>query len=580
MSFDFNGKVSKDMYAKSAAFEKMVSSSTNSYATAMLHAMTELGQKMETVEKNIERLVDVITEGAQQQQTVPEYKTWRTYDGTGNNIHHPRAGRATEPMLRISYAAYEDGKNTPARRGVANPNPRAVSNAICQGDSQPNQAGLTDMTWVWGQFIDHELDLTPTQNRGAGGETMDIKSPDDGVEEYPGNLIPFTRSQFLTINGVRQHPNVATSFMDASNVYGSDSEKALFLRRLDGTGKLKSGVADNGESLLIYNTAGLPNAGPPGPPVPPASLFLAGDDRSNENVFLLAMHTLWMREHNRLCDVIAVQHPEWLGQDEQIYQHVRSLVAGMLQHITFTEFLPALLGPGVIPLYTGYNSTVDPTVSIEFSTVAFRVGHTMLSSLLQVGNDPNNTLKLEEVFFTPQYVQQYGVDALLQGASKKRMQEIDGIIVESVRSLLFSHPGGGMMLDLTVLNVLRGRDHGIPGYNALRQAYGLPPIASFENMPTTPEIQAKFAALYDDVGQIDPWFAALTETHVPGSQLGPLLRAAILDQFVRSRDGDRFWFEVNPALTMAERDMIRSTTLSAVINRNSSLPVYNNVFRV
>lgn len=576
MSFDFNGKVSRDISAKYAMFEKLMSSN------AATGAMTDLGKKIQTMEQTVDKLVQIVQSNAPETTSTKqvEYNTWRSYDGTGNNVRYPRFGRATEPMLRKSAPAYADGKSAPAVRGASNPNPRTVSNYICQGESQPNQAGLTDMVWLWGQFIDHELDLTPTQDRGHGGETLDIKSPNDDVEQYPDNLIPFTRSQYLTVNGVREHPNVATSFMDASNVYGSDTEKALFLRRLDGTGKLKSGLADNGEALLIYNTAGLPNAGPPGPPRPPASLFLAGDDRSNENVFLLAMHTLWMREHNRLCDVVAVEHPEWLGEDEQIYQHVRSLVAGMLQHITFAEFLPALLGPNGVPQYTGYNPTVNPTVSLEFSTVGFRVGHTMLSALLQVGADPSHTLKLEDVFFTPQYVQQNGVDALLQGASKKRMQEIDGIIVESVRSLLFSHPGGGMMLDLSVLNTLRGRDHGIGGYNALRQAYGLPPITSFENMPTTLENQTKFAALYDDVGQIDPWFAALTETHVPGTQLGPLLRAIILDQFVRTRDGDRFWFEINPALSETSRQMIRNTTLAAVINRNCKLPVSPNVFRI
>ena len=53
----------------------------------------------------------------------------------------------------------------------------------------------------------------------------------------------------------------------------------------------------------------------------------------------------------------------------------------MLQHITYNEYLPRLLGQFMderIGAYTGYNATVNPAVANEFAAAAFRMGHGML----------------------------------------------------------------------------------------------------------------------------------------------------------------------------------------------------------
>src|SRR5205823_1787394 len=106
-------------------------------------------------------------------------------------------------------------------------------------------------------------------------------------------------------------------------------------------------------------------------------LFLAGDVRANENSELTSLQTLFVREHNRLATQIAKQHPAW--SDEQIYQQARRLVIGEIQNITYNEWLPALLGQNALPRYTGYNPGVNPGISNEFSTAAFRFGHSMLT---------------------------------------------------------------------------------------------------------------------------------------------------------------------------------------------------------
>src|SRR5262249_30514246 len=110
---------------------------------------------------------------------------------------------------------------------------------------------------------------------------------------------------------------------------------------------------------------------------PASSLFVAGDVRTSENTQLAALHTLLMREHNRLTDDYHAQHPDWT--DEQLYQAARRMVGAMIQAVTYNEFIPALLGLAALPAYTGYQPDADPSVSAMFSTVAFRVGHTLLT---------------------------------------------------------------------------------------------------------------------------------------------------------------------------------------------------------
>jgi hypothetical protein len=327
---------------------------------------------------------------------------WRSYDGSGNNVTNPTLGKANENLYRKALSDYADGQSALAVRGPNNPSPRVISNNLCKSTgSVPNSLNLTDMIWGWGQFLDHEIDLTPNDS----GEFANIVTPtvvDDPEEDYPGRTIEFQRSRYQNGNSpsVREQPNVISSFIDGTNVYGSDVTRAYALRRLDGSGKLRTGLADNGETILPYNDLGLGNAGPGGPP---ESFFLAGDIRANENVLLTSLHVLFVREHNRLCDQIVSEHPGWAGQDEIVYQHARRIVSGLMQQITYSEFLPSLLGPETLGVYSGYQNSENPEISTEFSTAGYRLGHSMLSSNLKVGD--SGTLALRDAFFTPSYIQ-------------------------------------------------------------------------------------------------------------------------------------------------------------------------------
>ena len=92
------------------------------------------------------------------------------------------------------------------------------------------------------------------------------------------------------------------------------------------------------------------------------------------------MQTLFVREHNFWADSLHAGDPTL--SDDDLYQRARAIVCAEIQEITYRDFIPVLLGPNALTTYAGYNETVDPRVSIIFSTAGFRLGHTMLPATL------------------------------------------------------------------------------------------------------------------------------------------------------------------------------------------------------
>lgn len=509
----------------------------------------------------------------------------RSIDGSGNNLAHPEWGQAGTQLLRNTTVGYSDGVSSPA--GADRPNARVLSNAIAsQQGSIPNNRDLTSMVFQWGQFLDHDLDAT---SDAVPTESLNITVPADDPDLNPNVPIPMRRALYdpstgTSVDNPRQQVNQITAYIDGSQIYGSDEVRARALRTLSG-GALKT--SHDGQ-LLPYNFLvdgqPLPNGGPP--PLSFDEYFVAGDVRSNEQPGLAAMHTLFVREHNRLAEEIAAT--EFAGAnlsdpavDEAIYQQARMTVIAELQAITYNEFLPALLGPDGVAPYTGYNPNVNAGVDILFSAAMFRVGHTMLpSELMRLTNDgqviPDGNISLGEGFFQPSLIGDYGIEPYLKGLSVQRAQEIDNHVVDDVRNLLFAPPA---QFDLAATNIQRGRDVGLPNYNQARIDLGLAPVTSFAEITSDPELQQALETAYGgDVNNIDVWLGGISEDHVPGSSLGELMRTAIAEQFQRTRDGDRFYYE--NILTGADLAEIQNTRLSDIIRRNSGLTnLQTDVFR-
>ena len=501
----------------------------------------------------------------------------RTIDGKNNNRDNPTWGSTNSQLLRTAPPEYEDDIAQPS--GTDRPNARAISNTVVtQKKLIYNRKHVSDMVWQWGQFLDHDIDLTggvspeepfPIQIP-TGDHFFDPQST--GTQEMYLSRSLYDLATGLAPNNPRQQINEITAFIDASGVYGSDPVRATALRTYDGTGRLKTSPG----KLLPFNTMGLPNAGGTAP-----FLFLAGDIRANEQVGLTSLHTLFVREHNRLARKIRHRFPGLSG--DQIYETVRRKVGAIIQVITYKEFLPILLGPDALKPYTGYDSTVNPGIANEFSTAAYRFGHSMLSpKLLRITKNgkpiSEGHLALREAFFSPwRITNEGGIDPILRGLTRNRAQEIDPYIISDVRNFLFGPPGSGGF-DLACLNIQRGRDHGLPSYNDVRVAYGLSPAVTFADITRKRKLRDRLESVYGTVEKVDMWVGGLAEDHRRGSLVGELFHTILVKQFERLRDGDRFFYRNHfPHYQVKKLERI---TLAKIIKRNTGIgrEIQDNVF--
>lgn len=507
----------------------------------------------------------------------------RSFDGLSNNLAHARWGVVAVNLLRgPSGAHYADGKSAPS--GAKRPLARQISNAIFrQQGSMPNRTGLSDYIWTWGQFLDHDLSLSI-----ATSGNLPIAVPKSDPEFDPAGTgtqtMLFRRTFYNPLTGVtgpREHLNLVSSYIDGSMVYGSDPIRARFLRTLsDGEMKVtKTPVGD----LLPHNDGRQLNAGNTELVSYSKQLFVAGDIRVNEQPTLAAIHTVFVREHNFHARRIRQEHPEWI--DEQIYRQARAIVIAEIQHITYAEFLPALLGADDLGRDPGYNPNANATIGLVFSSAAFRLGHTLLSpNLLRLNEDGTPAappLSLRETFFepTPLILAADGVDPLLRGLAVQPAQELDDKVIDDVRSFLFGKPGEGG-LDLIALNIQRGRDVALPDFNTVRADFGLPRKTTFRAITADAAKAETLSRLYGgNIDDIDAFVGLLVEDRVPGRLVGETLRAALVDQFSRSRAGDRFWYE--RTLDAVDLERVRSTRLSDILLRTTSIKaVQRNVFFV
>jgi hypothetical protein len=416
--------------------------------------------------------------------------------------------------------------------------------------------------WAWGQFIDHDMMITPTDPDQS--ETFNIPVPACDPVFDPSctgtATIAFQRSAFVNDpNGVRQQLNANTHWLDGSQIYGSDDARAQELRTLDGTGHLKSSTGN----FLPFNVDRFPNE-----PTNQPNFFLAGDVRANENSALTALQTLFMREHNFWADHFHRIDPTL--DDEGLYNRARAIVGAEIQKITYSDFLPDLIGPHTLTPYSGYNENVDPSIANVFGAAAFRFGHSLLSSKVLRLDSDNQSIgnpALQATFFNPTLISSVGIEPYLRGLAHQRAEEIDGLIVDGVRNFTRDSGGG---FDLAALNMQRGRDHGLPRFNQVRLDYGLPAYTSFSQLTTDTNMQAKLASAYNTVDDVDAWVGLLVETHQSNALVGPTIIAILKDQFERLRDGDRFWYEVylDPdTLSFIQH----SSKLSDIILRNTTV---------
>ncbi|XP_038184102.1 myeloperoxidase [Arvicola amphibius] len=553
--------------------------------------------------------------------TCPEQDKYRTITGQCNNRRSPTLGASNRAFARWLPAEYEDGFSLPfgwtpgvKRGGFRVPLARAVSNAIVRfpNDQLTRDQQRALMFMQWGQFLDHDLTLTPepaTRSSFFTGLNCEISClqqppcfplkipPNDPRIRNQEDCIPFFRSCPACTGSnitIRNQINALTSFVDASAVYGSEDPLARRLRNLTnqlGLLAVNTRFQDNGRALLPFDNLHddpclLTNRSARIP------CFLAGDMRSSEMPELTSVHTLFVREHNRLATELKRLNPRWSG--ERLYQEARKIVGAMVQIITYRDYLPLVLGPAAmrkyLPSYRGYNDSVDPRIANVF-TNAFRYGHTLIQPFMfRLDNQyrptgPNPQVPLSKVFFASwRVVLEGGIDPILRGlmATPAKLNRQNQIVVDEIRERLFVQVMR-IGLDLPALNMQRSRDHGLPGYNAWRRFCGLPQPSTVGELGTVLKnlgLAQKLMAQYGTPNNIDIWMGGVSEPLEPNGRVGQLLACLIGTQFRKLRDGDRFWWENPGVFSAQQRQALARISFPRIICDNTGITTVskNNIF--
>ncbi|ASJ71241.1 peroxidase family protein [Granulosicoccus antarcticus] len=612
----------------------------------------------------------------------------QSLDGSDNNSRNPLYGVANTAYRRIAPSNYSDGLSAPA----GGPESRYISNRIFEDQAQNlfSENGVTQWAYNWGQFIDHTIAL-----RATSEELLEFTYDEsDPLEYFAHGDGVFRTSRSAAVEGtgvdtVREQLNTISSFVDAWAVYGGSEERLEWLRE----GAVDGDLSNNGARLLMSEDQYLPRATERGDaasapvmerlgnllfaPDADEQAIVAGDIRANENIALTGIQTLFAREHNRIVD----QLPEdWSEQTK--FDTARQFVIATQQYITYEEFLPAL---GIdLKRARRYRADVDTSVSNEFATVGYRA-HSMIHGEIEMANlassyDVQTLEMFEEIgieieaegdhielavplnvaFHRPQLVNQLGLGPLLAGLGGEPQYRNDEQIDNQLRSVMFQIPVEHvadsqecldgptlnecfvLVNDIGVLDIMRGREHGMAAYNDMREAYGLDRITSFtaltgeatESFPVDdplvdledpindPDIltytelrdadgqllelgsdaadseavtgvrrtslAARLKAVYGDVDSLDAFVGMVSEPHLPGSEFGELQEAIWKKQFEALRDGDRFFYEWNRGLQSLTRlpelqGITFEQTLSDVIVNNTELEygdIQSNMFLV
>ncbi|XP_011163912.2 peroxidasin isoform X1 [Solenopsis invicta] len=552
------------------------------------------------------------------------HRKYRSVDGSCNNLRHPTWGSSYTGFRRILRPIYENGFSTPVgwekgRRyhGYPKPAARLVSTTLISTRHVTSDDRISHMVMQWGQFLDHDLDHSLPSVSSESWDGIDCKKSCDNAApcfpmEVPANdprvdnrrCIDFVRTSAVCGSGAtsilwggglmpREQLNQLTSYLDASQVYGYDDELARDLRdTTTDRGLLREGVALPGRKpLLPYAASGQFVDCRRNPLESSINCFVAGDIRANEQVGLLAMHTIWLREHNRLARALRDMNPHWNG--ERLYQEARRIVGAEMQHITYRHWLPRIFGDGQessLPPYRGYDPNVDASVSNVFATAALRFGHSLIQPRLErldasFRSIPQGPLELRDAFFAPwRLVEEGGVDPLIRGmyatAAKLKLPEQN--LNRELTEQLF-RTAHAVALDLAAMNVQRGRDHGLPGYLEWRDYCNMSRVETFEHLAgdiSSARVRQKLRELYGHPANIDVWVGGILEDQLPGMKVGPLFKCLLLEQFRRTRDGDRFWYE-NPSVFDAQQLVqIQQVSLARILcdNADNITRVQPNVF--
>ena len=579
------------------------------------------------------------------------------------------SGNPDTNFIRLTAAHY--GPNGSINPLFANVDARLISNILGaqETDLAKNAAGSNIFFMAFGQYFDHGLDFL--LKGGSGKITIDGADIPHGQPGTP-NFADLTRgTQTIGPSGEILHTNKTSVFVDQNQAYGSHKLVGEFLRESDGNGGFGShlfqGAPDpsapgfyllptlreliqhhveagtvfsNGQTLLQAYPGLLVNGGVDAAiaaqlasnfmgsgqnllidanrSVSVLDHYIAGDGRTNENISLTAMHTVWARNHN--FHVENLQAAGFEGTDAELFEAAKMLNEAEYQRVVFTEFADHLIG-GIRGNgdhgFKEHNPDADPRISHEFAAAVYRVGHSLVADTLTVldANGAPTQVSLVNAFLNPSMYKTSGVGNILGGIAGQQAEEVDFNLVNAVRNDLV-----GTRADLFAFNVARGWDVGLGTLNQVRaglqastdsyvtEAVGyagdLSPYASWDDFQNrndhlSDEVIEQFKAAYPDlelvpadiaafvaanpditlvngntvkgIDRVDLWVGGLAEKHINGGQVGQTFWVVLHEQFDRLQEADKFYYIDRFDNFDLYDSEFEGSSLAAIVARNTGL---------
>jgi hypothetical protein len=488
-------------------------------------------------------------------QSVPEpvderLRVARSYDGTYNDLSAPKMGAVGATF----------GRNLPPvyRPDLFNsPNPVTVSRRLLHRDTFIPARSLNILAAAWIQFQVHDWVNHPRYP--AGTQSVEVPLPPGVVwRNSPGGppekVMRFAENKGAHPPGGLEPPvlfaDAASHWWDGSEVYGGDQQVAMSLREPDGGAGLRLE-----EGHLPLGSNGIPLTG------------------FNESWWLglSAMHTLFAREHNAVCEALRQEYPH-LDQD-RVYHTARLVVSALIAKIHTVEWTPAILATEVIEVGLTANWQGPPKNWLTQLGLWLFEAHALTGIPRTLPDHHGAPYSLTEDFVTVYRMHplipddfeivdhRFGhrIETLgfndVQGAAAEPLIRKTGL-ANSLYSLGIAHPGAitlnnypralqsferdGELIDLSVVDLVRTRRRGVPRYNDFRSGLHKPRIRRFEDLSSDPETVARLKDVYRTVDEIDAMVGLFAENPPEGFGFSDTAFRVFILMATRRLQSDRF----------------------------------------
>ena len=554
-----------------------------------------------------QNLIDTETrEAPPQARAVPpappeDSRSVRSPDGRDNDLSVPEMGAVGAAFGRNLKPDYRPDS-------LNQPNPVTVSQQLLAREHFIPARSLNLLAASWIQFQVHDWVNHARHPLGVN----DVRVPMPGGQTWqntpggkPENLMRIGGDKALGVNPdgtPRLFANDASHWWDASEVYGTDPAKSAALREdAPGGGK--------GAKLRLTEDGYLPED--------MSGMEITG---FNESWWLglSGMHTLFAREHNVVADELRAHYPGW--SDERVYQTARLIIAALIAKIHTVEWTPAILGTEAIDI--GLKANWNGPAANDWVT---RLGIWLLDTHAYVGitqTTPDHhgvPYSLTEDFVTvyrmhPLIPDDYrfldhtdgsllGTRSFYDLAGTKADEELRSLGMENMLySFGTAHPGAitlhnypqslrdfernGERIDLSVVDLVRIRERGIPRYNDFRAGLHMPRLKDFEELSANPEDVRLMRELYRTVDDVDTMVGLFAETPPDGWGFSDTAFRIFILMASRRLQSDRFLtVDFRPEIySPFGMDWIAQNSMTSVILRHcpdvaSALPRGQSAFK-